>query len=149
MNLYDNMLELCDSENIIFSYEDFQLPLNGIYISCDGMHTIMLSNRIKDNHPLRNVILAEEIGHHFTLVGSNIPHEHWNRLNRINFTKDESRAIRWAANYIMPKEKLISVINHDNLLIPEIAEYFEVTYEFTIYRLSLSDIQMVKYQAVI
>ena len=54
MNYYD-MLDLCYREGIVLSIEDFKPPLNGIYISCDGLHAIMLASRILDNIPLRNV----------------------------------------------------------------------------------------------
>lgn len=147
--IYDEMMALCYRENIVFVYGDLQYPLNGIYVSCDGLHTIMLANAIKDNHPLRNVVLAEEIGHHFTLAGNNLPKEHWNRLDRMNFTKDEARAIRWAAKYIMPIKKIHQSYVDGICTISSLAEYFEVTHNFVIFRMTLPDIQNIKYQEVI
>lgn len=143
------MLDLCDAEHIIFLYEALEDKLNGIYITCDGMSTIILSNRIKDNHPLRNIVLAEELGHHFTLIGCNIPKEHWNRLDRMNFTKNEFRAIRWAAKYLIPIADLYAAHADGITTIPELAEYFSVTPNFVRFRMTLPDIQTWKYQEVI
>jgi len=147
--IYDKMIALCNRENIVFAYGDLQYPLNGIYISCDGLHTIMLANAIKDNDPLRNVVLAEEIGHHFTLASNNLPQEHWNRLNRMNFSKEEALALRWAAKYLMPLKDIKKANMKDVTSIPALAEYFDVTSSFVLYWLSLPDIQMMRYQAVV
>ena len=134
---YEEMLRICDAEHIILSYEDFRPPLNGLYISCDGLHTIMLATSIRDDYPLRNVVLAEELVHHYTLAGNNLPREHWNRLNRCNFSKDEAKALRWAAEYLIPQEELVTAYREDITTIPALAEYFEVTPAFMAYRLSL------------
>lgn len=147
--IYETMLKLCDDEHIIVSYENFKPPLNGLYLSCDGLHAIMLATSIRDNHPLRNVVFAEELGHHFTLAGNNLPQEHWNRLHRCNFTKDEARAIRWAAEYLIPYDQLMQAGYEDITTIPALAEYFEVTPNFIAYRLTLPDMQKMRYREIV
>lgn len=145
---YCDMLDLCYREGIVLSVENFKPPLNGIYISCDGLHAIILANRILDNIPLRNVVLAEELGHHFTLAGNNLPAEHWNRLNRCNYSKDEARAIRWAAIHLIPVHELMQASRDDIITVPKLAEYFQVTPSFVVYRMSLPDAQRFQYQYI-
>ena len=146
---YCDMLDLCYREGIVLSIEDFKPPLNGIYISCDNLHAILLSSRILDNLPLRNVVLAEEIGHHFTLSGNNLPTEHWNRLHRCNYSKDEARALRWAAIHLIPSHELLQASCDGMTTLPVLAEYFQVTPSFVAYRMSLPDVQCFQYPHII
>lgn len=135
--IYDHLTQLCDRSGIILSYEPLDSSLNGAYLSCDDLHVIFLATRLRDDHPLRNAVLAEELGHYFTLVGNNLPQEHWSRLDRINYSREEAKALRWAAAYVAPIGRLRQAEYEGICGLPALAEYFEVTPSFMAYRLSL------------
>jgi Zn-dependent peptidase ImmA (M78 family) len=82
-------------------------------------------------------VLAEEIGHHFTSAGERTPKKHHSMQDRLSIDKCEYKALRRAANYLIPEHDLIDVISEGLCEIWELAEHFDVTEELMRFRLRL------------
>lgn len=55
-------------------------------------------------------MLAEELGHHFTSAGFGIPKQFYNYSERLVITGIEYKALRWAANYLIPENDLLDAL---------------------------------------
>jgi len=87
--------------------------------------------------------LAEELGHHFTTTGNRFSQPHFRYRDRLLVSKNEYRAVRWAAEYLIPLDKLLYAIHTGIRGIWELAEYFFVTEEMMRFRLNLPDLERV------
>jgi len=143
MTEYSDLVSECDRYNIRLAYNDLDDQVNGFFIY-DGTHsTIVLANRLNDNPALRNVVLAEELGHYHTLTLNNIPCQCWSRLNRLNFDKNEARAVRWAAFRLISQDDIRTAVQDGVNTLAALAERFQVTQGLVLYRLRLPDCQIV------
>ena len=136
--IYDELVSECENHNIYLSYEDLDDKINGFFVHDQNGSVIVLSNRIKNNPPLRNVVLAEELGHYHTLPLNNTPCKYWSRLDRANFDKYEAKAIRWAALRLISQDDIRAAVQ-DGL-----AERFCVTQGMMYLRLQLPDVKIVR-----
>lgn len=134
----EDMLELSSSEGIIVEYCDFSPPLNGLYWDSPLLYpVIMLGRHLQDDHQQLKCVFAEELGHHFTTVGQCIPKQFYNYGARLATSKAEYKALRWAAEYLVPENDLLDVIG-SGLYDPwEIAEHFTITEELATFRMRL------------
>jgi Predicted Zn peptidase len=135
------MLAIAEQEGIFV--EDFALkpPLSGIYLRKNGKPPIIgLSKRIRTTRE-RRCIMAEELGHHFTSCGSNIPREFYHYAARLTISKTEHRALKWAAKYLIPRDKLCPAIENGVVHTWELADYFNVTESMIRFRAKLPDMQ--------
>lgn len=143
------MLQLAEDEGIIVEYFDFTPPVRGIY--CAGQDTppvIGLDNSLIHDSPLLRCVLAEELGHHFTTVGSFMPRQCYNHSDRLHISKIEFKAMRWAVNYLMPDDDLLDAISSGLYEPWELAEHFNVIEEFARFRLKLFAAKEVKSTAL-
>lgn len=122
------LLKKAAEEGITIVYWDFEAPVEAMYWCPKGVPVIGLSNSLqKDPVPLR-CILAEELGHHFTSVGV-APRPHYRYRDRLQVSRTEHRALCWAANFLLPADKLVQAIRKGIRYIYELAEHFRVTEE--------------------
>jgi len=134
----EEMLELSNSEGIVVEYCDFSPPLNGLYWSSPILYpVIMLGKHLQDNHQQLRCVFAEELGHHFTTVGQCVPKQFYNYGARLATSKAEFKAMRWAVSYLIPEDDLLDVIGSGLYESWELADYFNVTEEFAVFRLRL------------
>ena len=132
------MLQLAKDEGIEVELFDFIPPVRGIYYAENSMSPIIgLDSTLTRDTPLLRCILAEELGHHFTTSGCFIPRQFYNYSDRLHISKIEFKAIKWAANYLIPENDLLDVISSGLYEPWELAEHFNVTEEFAIFRLRL------------
>ena len=97
------MYEIAQQEDIIVEFFNFAQPLEGIYIvNSDLPIVIGLNSSLKNNTPLLRSVMAEELGHHFTSVGSCVPQQFYNYNYRCRINKCEYKALKWAALYLIP-----------------------------------------------
>ncbi len=69
-----SLLKFADEQGIIVEYWDFEPPLEAVYWSAPGVPPVIgLSRALFSNRAHFRCVLAEELGHHFTSVGSAIP----------------------------------------------------------------------------
>lgn len=131
------MFNLAHRENIIVEEFYLEPPLKGIYIcQYDRPPIIGLSTAIEDIAEKRS-IMAEELGHHFTSAGDGLPKQFYNYAHRVTVSKAEYKAMRWAANYLIPDDDLLDILKEGLYRPCELAEHFQVLPEVVDIRLKL------------
>ena len=124
--------KITKDEGIIIGYEEFPPPLKGIYIRNKEMPIIGLDTRLDPIE--KRCILAEEIGHHFTLPdGMDLRESHRYGIvgKRIDY---ETKARMYAALLLMPQDQWLKAINKKNITMKELMTTFMVTKEMLYFR---------------
>jgi hypothetical protein len=107
----NRLLEIADAEHITIEYRKLSHGLNGFYISEENYPPfIAFSYSLRSNYRLHSSVLAEELGHHFTSVGERFAKRHHSTQDRLTIDKVEYKALRWAANHLVPEDDLLDVI---------------------------------------
>lgn len=137
----DNLLRLAEQLNLSVVFWDFPPPLDAVYwCHPDVPPYIGIAKRICENRVYFRCVLAEEIGHHKCTVGPMITKTSYRYSDRLRVSKEEYRAMRWAAKYLIPYDKLLQALR-SGMSISDMEEYFEVTSEMLEFRLRLPDVQ--------
>lgn len=132
------LLEIATAESITIEYRALPKGLNGFYIWEAGFPPyIALSYSLASNYRLHRCVFAEELGHHFTSVGQRFSQKHHSLQDRITIDKVEYKAIRWAANHLVPEDGLLDAIRDGLCELWELAEEFDVTEEMMRFRMRL------------
>ncbi|HHV61111.1 MAG TPA: ImmA/IrrE family metallo-endopeptidase [Firmicutes bacterium] len=130
------LLKLAYDLRIKVEYWDLIPPVRGIYVYEPGLPPVIgLAHDLLGNRREFRTVLGEEIGHHVTTVGSCLPCVHYHYSDRVNISRAEYRALRWAANYLMPEDKLLQAFRRGITEIWELAECFDVTEDMVRFRL--------------
>ena len=141
MTKFEQLLDIADKEDIIIKFVD-EIPgifAEALYISRDGIRMILLDNILKSNNIRMTEVLAEELGHYFTSMGNNIKPK--NYFDKISIDKCEAKALRWACNFLVPKNELIDELRKRPSTIDELADGLSVSKDILmqgIYYLSLN-----------
>ncbi|SMO54290.1 protein of unknown function [Melghirimyces algeriensis] len=122
-------------------FSDLRHRIHAYFTVFEESPYIVISKSLQKDLPLLRCVLAEELGHYYTSAGFGVPISHVLYRGRVKLSKDEHRALRWAARYLLPMDKLIQSI-HEGMRCPELAEHFCVTEEMVHFRL-----QMIKVEA--
>jgi hypothetical protein len=85
----------------------------------------------------KSSIMGEELGHHYTSVGCCVPREFYNYTDRMTVSKVEYKAMRWAANHLIPDDDLLDALRDGLCEICELAEYFRVVPDIVTIKLKL------------
>ncbi|MGQ9556904.1 MAG: ImmA/IrrE family metallo-endopeptidase [Desulfurispora sp.] len=136
------MFELAEKEGIVIEWWDFQPPLEAVYLAMAGMPPVIglaTSLRQAPRAYLR-CVLAEEIGHHFTTAGNFLPHTFFHYRQRIEISRAEYLALRWAARHLIPMDRLMQAFRQGIVECWELAGHFEVTEDLVRFRLSLPEV---------
>lgn len=142
MTKFEQLLDIAEKENIIIKFVD-EIPevfAEALYISKFGIRMILMANILKNNTIRMTEVLAEELGHHFTSMGDNI--EPKNYFDKINIDKCEAKALRWACNFLVPKNELIDELRKRPANIDELADGLSVSRDIlmqSFYYLSLNN----------
>ena len=133
--MIDDLLHLAEKERITIDYWDFVPPLEAVFLSLpNGKAFIGLDKSLKKNIPYMRCVLAEEIGHYYTTVGDHLPVTLFHYAHRITLSQAEHKALRWAAEYLMPADE-IRMAYAEGLREPwEFAERFDVTEQMVLSR---------------
>lgn len=137
MGRIEDLHQLIECENIILDITE-NLPENvdGIYLkSSDSFPIIGINCNIVNDKMKYSIVLAEELGHHFTSVGdSSVMFNSY--AKRLILDKSEIRALKWATEYLLPLEKLKpAFLKMHNRQIDSIYSELEVPHEFLLARL--------------
>lgn len=137
MGRIEDLHQLIESENIILDITDM-LPYNvdGIYLKSDASFPVIGINRNIISDKIKySIVLAEELGHHFTSVGdSSVMFNSY--AKRLQLDKAEIQALKWATEYILPIDKLKpAFLKMHNRKIDSIYNELEVPHEFLLARL--------------
>lgn len=126
------LLELVKQENVFLSYKNLHYPsrvLLGLYyfdpIKCTS--NIIIESTLEHNLPLHRSVLAEELGHYYTAPQTSILTPYTSYTLKIQLSRDEAKAIRWACDFLMPDEQFSQAIEKGLWDRDELAEYFVVT----------------------
>ena len=132
------LLALAEHENIDVIWFDFTPPINGLYAQEDNLPpAIFIAKRICNNTPLLRCVIAEELGHHYTTVGDQLPKHYFSGMDRVIASKAEYKALKWAALHLMPYQHLIQAFHKGYHEVWDLADYFDVTEDMITFRLSL------------
>ena len=124
----DALCGLLHSENIPIMLATLPERVKGFYSTFNEEPSIVMNRCLDEWGPEYRSILAEELGHHFTSSGKNVPLSKMTYYERTQHDRSESKAVRWAADFLIPTELLLSRIE-DCLVssLQELAEAFQVT----------------------
>lgn len=137
----DKLLSLVEEEGIYLVHWDFDPPVNGFYYHEEGLKpTIGIANGIIDNTPLYTCVLAEELGHHYTSAGQNLPVKGFSYSQRLDISRAEYLAQKWAALKLMPAEKVRQALASGIHEVWELAEEFGVTETLVRFRMGIEDL---------
>lgn len=131
----DGLFRLCHNEHIDVEYVRLTRSgrMLGWYLPAeeDAPPTILLDVSLHQDRRRHRVVLAEELGHHYTVPTSSLasgglcaPLQIPERSNR---TRDEGRAVRWAARHLIPTMALAQAAREGHHTVHDLAEYFCVT----------------------
>lgn len=138
--MFSGLLKLSEELGIDVEFWDFEPPLDAVYWSVPGAPPMIgISRRLLSTPILLRCVLAEEIGHYFTTVGDALPKTYFHYSRRLDVSRAEYRAWRWAALYLIPLSALIKCLNNGICEIWDLAEYFDVTEQLMKFRLELPD----------
>ena len=132
------MYKIAERENIDIEWQDFIPPVRGIYWAPTGIPPVIwLDKSLEYNPRLLRCVMAEELGHHFTTTGNCLCRTYFNYRDRLGVSRAEHRALRWAAEYLIPKKNLQKASKSGNDTLWGLAELFDVTEEMMKFRLGL------------
>lgn len=138
----ERLLKIADEHGIGVEFWDFKPPLEGVYLAHENIPPyIGIAKSVREDEKRMRCILAEELGHHFTSVGSAIPTKIFFYSNRVWTSRVEYRAMKWASQFLLPLSHIRTAFNKGLFQPWEIADYFGVTPNFAKFRLRLPDIQ--------
>ncbi len=133
------LFELIDKEGIYIEWWDFSPPLEAVYWSFPGLPPIIgLSGRLKHAPSAYfRCVLAEELGHHYTSTADSIPQTFFHYRDRLEVSKAEYRALKWAALHLMPFDDVLQAVSNGLVERWQLAGYFNVTEQMVDMRISL------------
>lgn len=118
--------DILAEEHICLEYLDL-VSAHGFYLYLEECTVIGISNAIVHNQKLFRTVLAEEIGHHFTIISNKQPTEYLTYSDRLGLDKSESAALKWAADFLIPTPALLEFLNEKKLIhLQDIEEHFKV-----------------------
>jgi len=98
---------------------------------------IILDNQLKTSPRLHKCVLAEEIGHFYTVPRISILKAYTSTNQRIIQCQDELKALKWATDFLIPDTELIKALKAGSQTRYELAEWFDVTEDFICQKLAI------------
>ncbi len=136
------LFELAEKEGIVVRWWKFVLPIQGLYYDKPGIPPLIgLDRLLMRRTRLLRCVLAEELGHHFTSAGVFVARPHLSYAKRLWVSKEEYRAMRWAAMHLISDTDLANAFRSGYSEIWELAERFDVTEEMMRFRMELLDLR--------
>ena len=135
------LLQLAEREKIIVEYWELERPLEAIYWNESGRAAIGLSESLSECRAHYRTVLAEELGHHFTSACDGLSGTYYHYANRVNINREEYRALKWAAQYLIPDDKLYTACQGNHWEPWKLASCFNVDESLVDFRLRLLRIQ--------
>ena len=131
----ESLFLLAEKEKINITYiqlRKHRKTLWGLYFPGQpgGSPTIYLDMELYNNsqlYRLARCILAEELGHHFTGIRSNMFKIHANYSLERKMSSDDEKALRWATSKLIPTSEITALFKKGKHLHIDLAVYFGVT----------------------
>ncbi|MGL4569667.1 MAG: ImmA/IrrE family metallo-endopeptidase [Clostridium sp.] len=135
MKNINDIYELIETEDIILEEVYFKENIKGIYFKVPGINpTIGINKSIISDTKKYISVLAEELGHHFTSIGD-LTAEAVTYSEQLNKSRQEIRARRWAANYLISDTEITAAILQNRSTLYGLSLHFNVTEEIIKYKL--------------
>jgi len=132
------MIVFAEKNGIALEYWNFEPPVEAIYYVAPGVRpTIGLSQKLLNNRAHYRTVFAEELGHHFTTARQNMLKICFHHADRIAYSKEEHKARKWAASYLMSDSDIKKAIKKGLIETWQLSDYFSVDEEMIILRLRL------------
>lgn len=131
------LVKYAEANGIRVEYWDFAPPLEAVYWSAPRLEippVIGLSRSLFSNRAHFRTVLAEELGHHFTSAHDGLPKTLFHYQDRLVVSREEYRALKWAANFLIPTNELREAVKKGIREDWELAEHFEVDECLVIFR---------------
>lgn len=136
------LYKVAESEGIVIEEWSFSPPLEAIYWKGPELPpTIGLSTQVLSEEKYHRSVLAEELGHYFTTAGTHLSYKHMNYRERLAVSKIEHKAVRWAAEFLMPINLLMRLVDKEGCCHGHnLSEHFNVSVELACFRINLPDV---------
>lgn len=133
----DMLHALAQEQSIPIMLAPLPNKIQGVYyLSPKNQSSIVLNHTLAEGSSEYRSILAEELGHHFTSAGETPSLATMSYCDKVQRDRTESKAIRWAADYLIPTELLLLRIEDCSVTCTqELADIFQVTAELINHKL--------------
>jgi len=136
VTILKELYELAQQNGIVIEHWPLRPPLEAVYVRESALPpTIVISNAITEGSAEYITLLAHELGHHFTTTGDAMPCRLYSYANQLDVGRAECRADKWAADYLIPWDKLSEAVRNGITERWELAEHFGVTERLVAFRL--------------
>ena len=125
----DDLFRIANEQGILVEFCEFPPNGLGFYSRTYTPPVILLSKLLKKNRLLLRVILAEELGHHFTGAVISGACSNITSTQQLK-NKIEKKALWWAACQLVPFDNLVATLNENDFLLHELAENLNITERF-------------------
>lgn len=125
----ERLLRIAESEGIYVDYFPLQ-PTKGVlglYVRDERGPAIILDTSLPANPRLERCVMAEELGHHFTVPTTSVFAAFPSATLRTSHLRDEARALRWACDQLMPVDQFLQALREGVTSVEDLADYFFVT----------------------
>lgn len=139
--MHSKLKKQLSDNNIIFRYSKLNNEVGGCYYSIDELDFIVVNESKISDTKLLNCIIAEELGHYHTTHSNYGPYSRNQSNDKINHSRVEERALKWAVDFLIPTNDLLKFLStNGELHLSDLSNHFEVTSDFImkkIYYMSL------------
>ncbi len=123
----DKLFKIIEDEGIELVYQPLPNILDGMYHFIGKIFYILIDEGIVLNERLFRTVLAEEIGHYYTCNWDSVTRRRASIQGLIKYERAELKAHRWAANFMIPTDMLLAVLDRLKLItMPELSHIFDV-----------------------
>jgi Predicted Zn peptidase len=137
---YEALYDIVEREGINLINWDFVEPVRGIYVRQPSIPPFIgISTAILDIPSAYFSVLAEEIGHHFTIPSNMTSTTCLNYRDRLSISVLEHKALCWAADFLIDIEDIRSAFAKGYNNYKELSIFFGLSEELVMYRMSMPD----------
>jgi len=131
METINTLLNKAMNEDVTINYEDLNGKANGMCVYDGSDYYILIDHAVKYDAKLHKSVLAEELGHYYTMIDDPTPKANNTYHKKCRVDKEEDKAARWATSTVISDDELLDYLATNlRATINDLVEHFEVTYEF-------------------
>jgi len=136
MNTLNTLTDILEDEAILYDYVDLKEVANGMCINEGNEYYILLDKKIKEDDALHKAVLAEELGHYYTMIDDPTPRADDSYHKQCRVEKEEEKAARWATSHLISNDELLDFLadnKQSNLY--DLIDHFDVTQDILMKKL--------------
>ncbi len=135
------------NENIEIIYSNLNNDVAGCYYSIDGLDIIVINEPMILDTKQLNCVIAEELGHYHTTKGNYGPYSCNDSSDKINHSRVEVRAMKWAVDFLVPTNELLKFFStNGEIHLSDLSNHFEVTSDFIMQKIYYMSLLKNQYQ---